>query len=246
VKRWLPASMRFSIRRRAARVRHFGWQRYCPLCRSHVRSFRPGGVIPRREAICPVCDSAERHRLAWWFLQRRTDLMEGTSKRLLHVAPEFEIKRRLDRMRFIDYYSASLGGANVRSKVDITDIPFPDETFDAIYCSHVLEHVSNDRKAMSEFFRVLRQSGWALLQVPVAVGVTETLEDPSVIDPVEREKVFGQADHVRLYGDDYPDRLKSCGFQVSVFRPQELLSPRQIERLGIDTTEQVFFCRKSA
>lgn len=128
-------------------------------------------------------------------------------------------------------------------KMDITDIQFPPETFDVVYCSHVLEHVPDDRKAMREFWRVLKPGGWAILNVPVIDK--ETFEDFSITDPDERERVFGKDDHVRLYGPDYADRLREAGFVVTVVSPGDMCSATEIRRFGLTPAAgDVYFCTK--
>jgi SAM-dependent methyltransferase len=245
LKSCIKVEHRWLLRRALTKIRWFGWQRYCPVCKSDVRRFLPGGVVLRLNAICPVCGSAERHRLAWHFIENHTDLLDGREKSLLHVAPEYEISNRLKRANFLDYWTSSFDGKNTRAKIDITQISFPDNHFDAIYCSHVLEHVTEDRKAIHEFWRILRPGRWALLQVPVIPGLTITVEDEAIVDPNERARVYGQWDHVRAYGSDYPDRLREAGFAVTIFLAIDILSPRRIVQWGIDTTEEpIFYCQK--
>ena len=130
-------------------------------------------------------------------------------------------------------------------KMDITEIHHQDESFDIIYCSHVLEHVPNDRKAIAEFYRTLRRSGWAVLNVPITAD--ETFEDPSVTDPEERLRSFGQDDHVRRYGPDYKDRLEEAGFCVTVYSPQDLLSSFEVELQGMGNgaAGEIYYCTKT-
>lgn len=245
LKKLISPDHRRLIRRALAKVRWLGARRYCPVCESNVRRFLPGGVILRLNALCPVCGSAERHRLVWHFMQNHTDLLDGRKKSLLHVAPEYEISNRLKKAVFLDYWTSSFNGKDTRVKIDITKIPFPDNHFDTIYCSHVLEHVVEDRKAIREFWRILKRGRWALLQVPIIPGLTTTLEDETVVDPNERARLYGQWDHVRAYGSDYPDRLHEAGFSVTIFRATDILSPRRITHWGIDTTEEpLFYCQK--
>lgn len=136
-------------------------------------------------------------------------------------------------------------------KMDITDIRYPDESFDIIICSHVLEHVPDDVKAMSEFHRVLKKNGWAILLVPIA-AMDKTYEDFSIVTEAGRLKAFGQSDHVRKYGKDYIDRLRSAGFNVTVIKKEELASEEEIKRMclsedsitwGFVCTE-IFYCTK--
>jgi SAM-dependent methyltransferase len=159
----------------------------CPLSGTRARRFLPfgGGTVVRPNARCAHCDSLERHRLIWLYLRNETDLFSPTGrKRMLHVAPEPVLRERLIGEPLIDYLSADLepGGADVQ--MDITAIDFPADSFDVIYCSHVLEHVPDDALAMRELCRVLRPTGWAILQVPILLARTD--EDPSVTDPEER------------------------------------------------------------
>ena len=160
-------------------------------CKSHLRSFRPYGVVPRPEARCPICGALERHRLMRLYLTRKTDLFNGHRQRMLHVAPERELSEWLQQTPSIDYLTAYMPIFEAMVKMDISDIQYGDNTFDVIYCSHVLEHVCDDRKAMREFWRVLKIGGWAILQVPIISDVT--FEDPSVTSPAERERLFGNA-----------------------------------------------------
>ncbi len=201
--------------------------------------------MPRPNALCPICGSAERHRLDWYFMKNHTDLLNGKQKSLLHVAPEYEISNRLRRVGFLDYWTSSLDGKDTRAKIDITNMWFPDDQFDAIYCSHVLEHVTEDRRAIREFWRILRPGRWALLQVPIIPGLEVTAEDKAIVDPNERARLYGQWDHVRAYGSDYPDRLRQVGFNVTVFRAGDILTSNQMIHWGIETCEEpIFYCQK--
>jgi len=126
--------------------------------------------------------------------------------------------------------------------MDITDIRHQSASFDAIYCSHVLEHVPNDKKAMGEFFRVLKPGGWAALQVPIPRD--KTYEDWSITAPLDRAAAFGQSDHVRIYGLDIVERLREVGFEVRVEETNLLFTATEIARFGLSTTEPILFCRK--
>ena len=163
----------------------------------------------------------------WLFFQRRTTLFLPPCKRLLHIAPEGGLERRLRQHPHIDYLSADLQGPPAAMvAMDLTAIPEPDASFDVIYCSHVLEHVPDDRKAMGELARVLRPTGWMVLQVPIRDGGTD--EDLSITDQAERRRRFWQHDHVRLYGrDDCPARLAEAGLHVTPSMPgPSLRQPR--------------------
>jgi len=161
------------------------------------------------------------------------------------VAPEPCFQDRFRRLLGPGYLTADLFPGGVDVKMDICNIAYPDGSFDVVYCSHVLEHVPDDRRAMREFHRVLVPGGWAVLLVPITVA--ETIEDPSVSDPKERLRRFGQEDHVRCYGPDYPDRLKSAGFRVDRVLPSDFLSAAEIALMGINPAAgEIYFCAKSA
>lgn len=214
------------------RIAYRGGNHYCPVCERCSRKFLPYGVVERRpHARCVHCSALERHRLTWLFLQRRTDLFDGRFKRLLHVAPERMFQKRLRKLLGSGYVSGDLYNPRAMMKMDVTAIPFGTATFDAIYCSHVLEHVEDDRQAMREFRRVLKPGGWALLLVPITAE--QTIEDPLITDPRERERVFGQSDHVRRYGPDYEDRLATAGFHVERFSPDTFVSDGEVRSMGL-------------
>lgn len=216
--------------------------RECPCCQTGLRVFEPHGLVPREEAICPNCRSLERHRLIWLYLNRNTDLFDSRSKKLLHIAPELQLSRLFKAHSQIDYLSADLSSPRAMVKMDITDIQYPADTFDVVYCSHVLEHVPDDRKAMREFYRVLKPGGWAILLVPITVK--ETFEDPSVTSPEERERLFGQHDHVRRYGRDYVDRLREAGFTVTEDDFASRFNEKEARRYGVRRHDIVYLCGK--
>jgi ubiquinone/menaquinone biosynthesis C-methylase UbiE len=162
---------------------------------------------------------------------------------MLHIAPEEQLATLFRRTKSIDYLSGDLS-RTAMVRMDIRDIQYPDKTFDVIYCSHVLEHVTEDRKAMAEFYRVLKPGGWAILQVPITAD--HTIEDATVTSPAERERLYGQRDHVRRYGPDYKDRLVSAGFRVKVEAFAQELSQEEIHRYGLMESEDIYFCEKDS
>lgn len=232
------------IRRLAKRVLLSGSARYCNICGRSWRRFLPAGVAARDDARCPGCNSLERHRLVWAFFERRTNLFDRRPKRVLHIAPESCFLPQLRKALGSNYVTADLFDPTADHQWDVTAVPQPNESFDVIYCSHVLEHVLEDRKAMAEFHRLLKPDGWAVINVPVTEE--STFEDPSVTDPEERLRLFGQKDHVRRYGRDYLDRLHAAGFKVEIVSPSEIFSAPDIVRLAvqIETAGDVYHCTK--
>jgi SAM-dependent methyltransferase len=241
----LPESIRQPLQRvkfNVRGVRYYGKGRLCPVCKKESRKFRAFGLIPREEAECIHCGALERHRMTWLYLTKRTDLFDGRPKKVLHVAPELCFQSRLQRRLGSSYVTADLSSPRASLKMDITDIKLPDGSFDAILCSHVLEHVHDDRLAMRELRRVLKPDGWALLLVPISADVT--FEDPSIVDPREREKAFGQWDHVRRYGPDYVDRLREAGFKVAVTAPDDMVGAQDKLLMGLARGGDMYHCTK--
>lgn len=223
--------------------RYRGRTRFCPVCERYSGRFLPFGLAPRDDAQCPRCGALERHRLVWLYFQKSTDLFDRRPKTMLHVAPERCLAERLSAMLGSGYLTADLHDPSAMVRMDVMNIAYPDESFDVIYCSHVLEHVIDDRRAMREFRRVLKRDGWAVLLVPITAE--RSWEDPSVTSPEERERLFGQHDHVRVYGPDYVDRLRDAGFGVSIATAGDLLQPVDLVRLGLagGAAGDIHFCQ---
>jgi SAM-dependent methyltransferase len=193
--------------------------------------------------MCVHCGALERHRFVWLYLNRKTDLFDGRTKRMLHVAPERCFEYRLKECLGGSYVTSDLLDPRAMVKMDITDIQYPDESFDVIYCSHVLEHVQDDKRAMREFYRVLKEDGWAILLVPITADMN--FEDPSIVNPLERLKVFGQEDHVRRYGPDYVDRLHEAGFKVTITRVSDLFEKDNVILMGLTSASgEIYYCTK--
>lgn len=188
---------------------------HCPVCDHNFKKFLPYGRLrARANALCPNCQSLERHRLIWLYLKERTDFFSGP-KKVLHVAPEACFIPRFEKLHRSGYITADIESPLAKVKMDIHKIPFEDNSFDAVLCNHVLEHVRDDIQAMGEIRRVLKPGGFAILQVPFFPPLPETtFEDPTITDPREREKVFGQDDHVRKYGKDYTKRIERAGLKA--------------------------------
>ena len=224
------------------KVFFYGKSCYCPVCNSNIRKYESFGNIAK--CWCPVCASMRWHRLSWIFLKKRTNLFDGMLKKMLHIAPEVSFEPRFKRIANLDYVTGDLFNPNVMVKMDVTDIPFDDNSFDAIFCSHVLEHIPDDRQALNEFFRVLNLSGWAVFLVPIRMHKL-TDEDLDVTDPKERVKRFGQHDHVRFYGKDFEDRLQEAGFKVNIIKATDLVEADKLEYMGLKEKGILFYCQKN-
>lgn len=163
---------------------------------------------------------------------------------MLHVAPEYTLSNRLQALSNLNYLSIDLSSRRAMQRMDLTALALDDASFDVILCSHVLEHIPDDRRAMRELHRVLRPGGWAILQVPLDPERAMTYEDASITDPERRLEHFGQEDHVRVYGRDYPDRLREAGFTVDEDDFAAALDPDERRRMDIRATETIFRCTK--
>lgn len=216
----------------------------CTVCDSTFRSFLPYGRAARANALCPNCLALERHRLIWLYLKEKTSFFEE-QLHFLHIAPEICFIDRFEKLPNLGYITADIESPLAKVKMDIHQIPFEANTFDASMCNHVLEHVNNDLQAMSELFRVLKPGGWAILQVPFFFPLEETtIEDPTEKDPKVRERKFGQDDHVRKYGKDYADRIRSVGFEVIEDDFVNTFSQDIQKRFGLPVDETIYFCQK--
>ena len=186
-----------------------------PIDGKKFRKFLPYGYEnPREGVLSPSTLSLERHRLLWLYLQRETSFFTQPIE-LLHFAPEQAFYKRFKKLKNITYTTTDLNSPLADVKADICNLPFSDDTFDVILCNHVLEHIPDDKKAMEELFRVLKPGGWGIFQIPQDLSRESTFEDNSITDKKERAKIFGQYDHVRVYGRDYFDRLRNIGFSVT-------------------------------
>jgi SAM-dependent methyltransferase len=198
----------------------------------------------RENVSCPRCFSIDRERLIYLFLKRNKPNLFENKIRLLHVAAEKAIRKTFRRLPNIDYLTADLNSPLADIKMDITDINQNDNTFDIIICNHVLEHILDDEKAMSELFRVLKPGGFAILQVPLSYLIENTIEDPSITKPEDREKLFGQRNHVRIYGKDYKKLLEQVGFSVEFYDFIAELGKQDAHKYGLLKDEKIFLCQK--
>jgi len=236
-------------------IYHFGLRYYCPFCKKMSRRLLPRGTeneitknivgMGRRNSYCPFCYSTDRERLLFLYLSRCTDIFTKIKNyKILHFAPEKKIFELLISNPSINYLTADLYAKNVMMKIDVTNIPFEDEYFDVIICNHVLEHVHDDFKAMKELYRVLKIGGWGILQVPISYSLETTIEDSRITLPEDRQKIFGQIDHVRIYGLDYIKRLRKVGFKVKIIDSGKEFSDFKIKFLGLIPDEKIFVVSK--
>jgi SAM-dependent methyltransferase len=219
----------------------------CPCCGWSGERFEAFGRPARANARCPQCRSLERHRAVLLYLRSRTRIFAGGEVRLLHFAPERALANEFRAHPSINYVTTGLAMPHVCVRMDITDILFRDDTFDFVICSHVLEHVPDDRAAIRELHRVLKPGGVAIVLVPMFPDLVQTVEDPSVTTPAERARVFGQHDHVRRPGRDYPDRLREAGFVVQVIDLAAELGDEQSTRFGLSpagSSDLILDCTK--
>ncbi len=208
---------------------------FCPIAEKEFKAFVKIGS----ELVSPTNGARKRQRLVWLYLKQEQDILNKQA-RVLHIAPELSYMNVLKRQKNLTYipgdkmvegYSNQKGVENI----DITKLKFEDNSFDYIICNHVLEHIDNDIKAMSEMFRVLKPNGIAVITVPIDESLEKTLEDPSITSPKDREKYYWQWDHLRLYGTDIKDRMDNIGFQTSLYRYSDNFTKENFDRYGLST-----------
>jgi SAM-dependent methyltransferase len=227
------------LRRRGSLLRERGDAVECPVCGHRFRRFKPDWN--RADAICWRCGAHERHRAVALLWRERPELLAGATS-LLHFAPEWCF-RYTPRPPDLRYLTTDLDSAKGDLALDIRALDLPDASFDAIVCSHVLEHVDRDRDALAELRRVVAPGGWVLLMVPQDHDRAETYEDPSITDPAGRRAAFWQHDHVRLYGRDFAARVAAAGFDVEEIVMSEALGPEAAARHGLIPADRIHLCR---
>lgn len=215
-----------------------------PIDGKTFRKFLPYGYEkPRENVLSPSTLSLERHRLLWLYLQRETDFFSRPA-RVLHVAPEQAFHTRFRKLDHLDYTTTDLLSPLADVKADICDLPFEDGAFDVVFCNHVLEHIGDHRTAMAELYRVMKVGGWGIFQVPQDLDRSTTFEDNSITEPGERARIFGQYDHVRIYGRDYFDMLRDTGFTVEEVDYTASLSPEETDRYRLSVGEIIPLVRR--
>ena len=215
-----------------------------PIDGKTFRKFLPYGYgNPRANVLSPSTLSLERHRLLWLYLTRETDFFSKPLK-VLHVAPEQAFYKRFKNQKNLTYITTDLYSPLADVKADLCALPFEDDSFDVIFCNHVLEHIPDDTQAMRELYRVMKKGGWGIFQVPQDINRAHTFEDDTITDPAERTRIFGQYDHVRVYGLDYFDRLRQVGFEVEEIVYSTHFTAEEIERYRIVPQEILPLCKK--
>jgi SAM-dependent methyltransferase len=234
-------SVKKSVQRRVLPLLYAGDRVECPCCARRFRAFAP--YAGRPNAWCPACQCLERHRLLWLYLSERTDLLTRELS-VIHFAPERALQARLRELPGLRYASADLDPSSIAElRVDITDMPFPDSSFDVAIVNHVLEHVPDDRRALSELARVLVPGGVLYTMHPVEHDRGRTYEDPAVRTPRQRRRAYGDRDDARVYGRDFADRVRAAGFDVTVERYLRELPPELATLHGL-VDDEIYVCAK--
>jgi SAM-dependent methyltransferase len=229
---------------------YLGKGKQCPLCGCQRRKFLPYGYVTSREnALCPNCLSLERHRLLWLWLVRESDIGRGAMAlpKMLHIAPEVALMRKFKKMYASTpdrYVTADLESPLADMHFDVQQIPLEAESFDAVICNHIMEHVEDDHKALSELYRIMRRGGWGVILSPVELEREKTFEDDTITDPAERTRIFGQYDHRRIYGRDYAARLREAGFEVYDIDYKNELSKAEQELYALPTDHLYIVCKQ--
>jgi SAM-dependent methyltransferase len=217
-----------------------------PIDGNSFRKFLPYGYSKQRKnALSPSTLSLERHRLMWLFLRNETSFFTSNKKlKTLHIAPEQCFLKIFKNQKNLDYITSDLESPIADVKADICNLPFQDNSFDVVFCNHVLEHIPNDTKAMQELFRVLKKGGFGIFQIPQDISREKTFEDASITNKVERAKIFGQYDHVRVYGRDYFNKLRSVGFTVDEIDYTKKMTAKELEKFCLMKNEILPVCYK--
>lgn len=241
-----PLLIRLSfLARKPLALIYKGKNNECPVCKKQFRKFLPYGYghTNRDNRLCPNCLSLERHRLLWLYLKEKTTFF-SEKLTVLHIAPEQPFLKKFKKMSNLIYTTADLYSPIVDVKTDIRNMIFEDNKFDFVICNHVLEHIDEEQKAMKEILRVLKPGGKAILQVPIDYSLNTTFEDPKITSAKDREKYYGQYDHVRQYGKDYPQRLRQAGFELKEDNFVNTFLEKEQEKYRFDKNEIIYLCFK--
>ena len=217
-----------------------------PIDGKSFRKFLPYGYGKQREnALSPSTLSLERHRLMWLFLRDDTDFFTSKEKiKTLHIAPEQCFLDLFRKQNNLEYITSDLESPIADVKADICNLPFDDNSFDVVFCNHVLEHIMDDTKAMQELYRVLKKGGFGIFQIPQDLSREKTFEDNTITNRRERAEIFGQYDHVRVYGRDYFKKLRSVGFEVDEIDYTKKITEEKLEKYCLMKNEILPVCYK--
>ena len=217
-----------------------------PIDGRSFKKFLPYGYkAQRKNALSPSTLSLERHRLLWLYLKNETDFFYCKKRlKVLHIAPEQCFLDIFKKQKNLNYITSDLESPIADVKADICNLPFKNEEFDVVFCNHVLEHIPDDTKAMEELYRVLKNNGLGIFQIPQDINREITFGDDSITDPEERTKIFGQYDHVRVYGLDYFDKLRSIGFKVKEVHYAKKMKPELVKKYALAPDEILPVCYK--
>lgn len=262
--------LRRYINRTRIFFRYIGNTYRCPLCNQSARTFidnnkRDGQSVIDKYRItamgarphyrCPWCDSSDKERLLWLYIERQS-LINNKAKQIsiLHIAPEKNIKIKLQTQRHISYISGDKFDGDARYRdmrygdseyMDIIKTRFSNESFDVVICNHVLEHILDDVSAMQEIYRILKNGAIAILQVPASQIIEKSIEYGHLDSQSERLNAYGQVDHVRIYAEqDYIERLKKAGFTVNTISQKSFLSKEEVAMYGLNPKEKIFISIK--
>ena len=231
----------------------YGNNAKCNICNSKIRKWRFYGDVEKKNRVCPVCYSFGRQRFIWYCIEKNIIKLKQDSK-VLHIAPELSLRNKFKRIVLKNnYITGDLNEDDVDIKIDITDIQQPNENYDLIICLHVLEHVPDDDMALAEFYRVLKSGGTLVLQVPLS-GLESTHEDDTIDSPQSRKLLYGQSDHLRLYGDNLESKIKHHGYDVTHFDPKKIVNQAEFDYFALDlpvtsasiyeSESKLFLCKK--
>jgi len=265
LKNIIPRKLGYRLKNIRSIIRSYfyrGDNYYCPICQHSFRTMLPGGfdlpVIAEKEIvgggyrqnnICPRCQSTDRDRLVYLYFKEKTTFFTQPQQ-VLHVAPEPSLFKVFSKLPNLVYYAGTkyqegFYYSDELPVIDLRALSYKDNLFDFVIANHVLEHIKEEDKVLHEIFRVLKPGGRAILQVPVANKLNTTFEDPSIQTKSDREKFYGQFDHVRLYGKDYPDRLSAAGFTVSKTKPGDSSWPMaNADKFALNSNEYLYIANK--
>jgi SAM-dependent methyltransferase len=218
----------------------------CPVCERSFSKFLSYGadIVHRDNVLCPYDLTLERHRLMWLYLKDESNFFTANKLDVLHIAPEQCFHALFKKQSNLNYLTGDLVSPIADMHFDLHNIPLEDNRFDVVFCNHVMEHVDDAIRCMSELYRVMRPGGWGIMQVPQDHNREITLEDPTITSPEDREKYYWQKDHVRLFGQDYPKWLEKAGFRVTVFDKESKYDQKKIERFRLQKEEILYIVHK--